>query len=101
MKVVNPVDTTHNVDIIPRFYPTEALTMVMYNEATQESSNPTVSYWYSDGYMSFEFDFEFTEGKRYQFQLSEGINVVYVGKFIATTQESQEYKQTNDLYYYE
>lgn len=101
MKVVNPANTTHSIDIIPRFYPTEALTMVMYNEATQESSNLSVTYTLSNGYVNFEFDFEFTESKRYQFQLSEGVNVLYVGKFLATSQETQEYKQTNGLYYYE
>ena len=101
MIVLNPDDTSHIINFIPRYTPTNALTFITYNEATQESGNIANSYALIDGVILLSFDFTFIEGDKLQFEIQESGEVVYRGKMFATTQVPQDYKLTNGLYYYE
>lgn len=101
MIVIDPNITSHNIKLIPRYYPTGALTFVTYNEATQESGNISVTYVITDGILTLSFTNTFVEDDNYQYQLSEGTEVVSRGKIFVTAQTPQDYKQTNGLYYYE
>ena len=38
---------------------------------------------------------------KYQLKIDDTNGIIYRGKLIATDQDPQEFKQTNDLYYYE
>ena len=101
MKVVLPADATHNTILIPRYTPTTALTLSLYNEATQVSTDVANSYVISNGFLTITYDFTFAEGDKYQILIKETAEVVFRGKLIATAQTPQDYKQTNGLYTYE
>ena len=101
MKVVNPNDTTHVIKLIPRLYEITSIDLSLYNEATQVTTTVTDAYSITNGISTLTFDFTFEENDKYQFKLVNGSNVVYRGKLIATTQDTQEYKLTNGLYTYE
>jgi len=100
MKIVNPNDTEHTLLLIPRFYPTGGLVLSLYNEFTQVSTDVDNIYVTTDGNLFITFDFEFENNSRYQIKITEGENVVYRGKLMATTQEPQDFKLTNNVYYY-
>jgi hypothetical protein len=99
MKVVNPNDTEHTLQLIPRFYPTDALVFNLYNEFTTISTDVDNIYVVTDGNLFITFDFEFENNSRYQIKITEAGEVVYRGKLIATTQTPQDYKLTNNVYY--
>ena len=101
MNVVNPNNITHELQIIPRFYPSGELVFTLYNEATQAETNVTIIYLLENGVFTFTFDFDFTDGNRFQFKILEGTEIVYRGKIIATTQETQNYLTDKNKYYYE
>lgn len=99
MKVVDPNNTTHNIRLIPRAY-LEPIVLELYNEVTQvETVVPNMAI-VSDGILSISFGFTFSEGDKYQIKLSNGTEILYRGKLFATTQQPQQYKMTEGLYYY-
>ena len=99
MNVVNPNNISHEIQVIPRFYPTDELVFTLYNEATQIETD--VIYLVENGVLTFTFDFNFTDGQKFQFKILEGTEIVYRGKLIATTQETQGYLTDKNEYYYE
>ncbi len=101
MNVVNPNNISHEIQVIPRFYPTDELVFTLYNEATQVETNVTIIYLVENGVLTFIFDFDFTDGNRFQFKILEGTEIVYRGKLIATIQETQNYLTDKNEYYYE
>lgn len=101
MKVVDPNNTTHNITLIPRFDTSNALTLNFYNEASQESETVANTYTLIDGNLTLSYDFTYTDGSKYQIEVLDGLEVIYRGKLIATSQEPQEYKLTEGKYIYE
>lgn len=101
MTVLNPSETEHSIKLIPRYTPSEALTFITYNEATQESSTIANTYVLSNGFLTLSFTLSISDGDKLQFEIQEGESVVYRGKIFATSQEPQDYKLTNGLFYYE
>ena len=100
MKIVNTTDTTHNISLIPRYYPYSAVTFELYNEATKEITIVPNTYSVTNGVFILTFDYTFTDKDKFQIKLEEN-SVVYRGKLIVTDQNTQEYKLTDNLYYYE
>ena len=100
MKIVNTTDTTHNISLIPRYYPDEVVTFELYNEATKEITVIENTYTIENGVFTLIFDYNFTNKEEYQIKLEEN-SIVYRGKLMVTDQRTQEYKLTKDLYYYE
>ena len=104
MKIVNPTDSTHMVKLIPRTYTYDNITLNLYNESTRESADIILVYGVGfdilTGFLVITFDYDFTDGDKYQIKLTS-TDVDYRGKLFATTQETQEYSQTKELYYYE
>jgi len=98
MKVVNPNDTEHTIVLIPRYYPVDAITFSLFNEATQTSENIDNTYTITDGNLSIVFEYTFTENTKFQIKLDES-EIVYRGKLIATSQIPQDYKLTDNVYY--
>jgi hypothetical protein len=101
MKVVNPNDTSHTISLIPRYYPFNDVALSLYNEQNKVVSQVDNTYVILNGIMTIDFDFDFTNKEKFEIKITENNNVVYRGKIIATTQESQDYKLTKDLYFYE
>jgi hypothetical protein len=100
MNVVSPNTEEHIIKIIPRYYPTGAITLSLFNEATQVTEVVNNTYEITDGNMFVSFSCVFTENQKFQVKIKEGNEVVYRGKLIATSQDPQEYKLTNNVYYY-
>lgn len=101
MNVVNPNNESHELQIIPRFYPSDELIFTLYNEATQIETNVTIIYLVENGVLTFTFDFDFTDSQKFQFKILQGTEIVYRGKITATTQETQNYLTDKNEYYYE
>lgn len=101
MNVVNPNLPTHSINIIPRYYPSDLIILVLYNQATQQEENLGADYVLDNGILTFSFDFLFENNSKYQYKLIEDTEIVYRGKIIATTQETQNYLTDKDEYYYE
>jgi len=99
MKIVNPNDTTHIIDLIPRYYPSGSIAFTLTNEATQTSETITNTYIINDGVLTLTFDYTFLENTKYKIKL-EGVEIVFRGKLFATSQDTQDYKLTNNVYYY-
>lgn len=99
--VINPNNLTHTIRVVPRYYTTDTINLFLYNEATQETSNPTATYSNADIYTEITFDFTFTESDKHQIKiLDSNDEVIYRGLSIATSQEPQEYLITKNAYYY-
>lgn len=101
MKVVDPNDTIHSIELIPRFYTINSIDIKLYNEADRVETTTTNAYSVTNGVMTYGFTHTFEDNDKYQFTLLDGANVVYRGKLTATSQTPQEYKLTTGLYTYE
>ena len=101
MKVIDPNNTSHTLVLIPRYYPTNSLTLEITEEASGVSESIANTYSITDGELSIEFTYDFTGKDKYSLKLNENTEVVYRGKLIVTDQQAQDYKLTNGLYYYE
>ena len=97
---IDPTDSTHTLNIIPRFYPDNTIVVELYNEASKETNTPTATYSITNGILDIEFTFTFVDKDRHQIKVTEGTDVVYRGKLLTTTQEPQDFKLTNDIYIY-
>ena len=100
MKIVNTTDTTHNISLIPRYYPDSVLTFTLTNEATKVVEVVANTYTIENGVFTLIFDYTFTDKDKFNIKLEEN-TIVYRGKLMVTDQETQEYKLTDNLYYYE
>ena len=98
--VIDPTDSTHTLSVVPRFYPNLAIVVYLYNEASKVETTPTNTYSISNGKLKIKFDFTFVDKDRHQIKITENDVVVYRGKLLTTTQEPQDYKQTDSLYFY-
>ena len=101
MIVINPNNTAHVIKLIPRFYPTETIVFNLFNEALQTSQNIDNEYLTVNGITSIGFDLECLEGTKYQIKITEDDNVVFRGKLFVTSQNTETFKASKDLYYYE
>lgn len=100
MIAVNPENTKHSFNIIPRYYPTGEFTFQLYNEVTKKTETIKHTFTLTDGIMNIIFEMNFTENQKFQIKL-EGSEIIFRGKMISTSQEPQDYKQSNNLYIYE
>jgi GT2 family glycosyltransferase len=101
MKVVSPNDTEHLIAIIPRYYTDGVLDLYLYNEATQIETLVTPIYVTQNGILTLTFTFTFNENDKYQVKITDANGIIYRDKIFATSQDTQNFKATNDLYFYE
>ena len=71
MKILLPSVTAHEIDLIPRFYPTTALVLSLYNESTKVTTTPAVTYVILNGILTISFTATVAEGSKYQIKLTE------------------------------
>ena len=84
MKIFNPTDTTHTLQIIPREYVSTA-TMVLRNELRQTETNHVLTCTNVDGYLTATFTKVMTEGQSFELEVYDSINaLLYRGKAYAT-----------------
>jgi hypothetical protein len=101
MIVLNPTDTTHGFNFIPRFIPSDELILQLYNETLQTTQTIDNTYVYLDGIITMTFDLDCTESQKFQVKILEGTQVIYRDKIFVTSQDTQAFKATKDHYYYE
>ena len=101
MKVITPTTGNTDITIIPRFYPTTAVVVSLFNEASQVTTTPAATYAILNGEMVVSFTQTFVDKDKHQIKITEGTNVVFRGKSVCTSQEPQDFKLTEGLYYYE
>lgn len=100
MNVVNPNNTSHELNLIPRWEPIEVL-LVLYNEETQTITNVASTFNFVNGYLNIFFNYNFVEGQKFQVKITDEGAVLYRGKLMATAKDTQTFKASTDLYYYE
>ena len=100
MKVLIPANTTQNIVIQPRFYPTSSIVLELINEATKEVLIISNTYTILNGVMTVEFDLTVVEGDRFQIKITEGVDVVYRNIAYSTDQDPQDFKLTDGIYVY-
>ena len=84
MKIFNPTDTTHTLQIIPREYVSTA-TMILRNELRQTETTHNLTCTNVDGYLTATFTKVMTEGQSFEFEVYDSINaLLYRGKAYAT-----------------
>lgn len=101
MKVVNTSDASHSITFIPREYILEDTILELKNEATKEVSTVVHTITGLDALLILDFDFDFTEGDRFQIKLYDITTDIFRGRLIATDQTIQEYDTTEQYYTYE
>jgi hypothetical protein len=101
MIVLNPTDTTHGFNFIPRFIPSDELILQLYNETLQTTQTIDNTYVYLYGIITMTFDLVCTESQKFQLKILEGTEVIYRDKIFVTSQDTQAFKATKDHYYYE
>ena len=95
MKIVNPSNSNHDIIIIPRYYSYENIVLSFNNE--------TIDCYYTtnDGLLIVNFDYDFVEGDKFKIKIKDSGEVLYSGMIFATSQDTQTFKASNELYYYE
>jgi hypothetical protein len=85
MKIFDPTDTTHTLQIIPREYVSNA-TMVLRNELRQTETTHNLTCTNVNGYLTANFTHTFSEGQNFEFEVYDtNDNLLYRGKAYATT----------------
>jgi hypothetical protein len=85
MKIFDPTDATHTLQIIPRDYVSTA-TMVLRNELRQTETTHNLTCTNTNGYLTADFTHTFSEGGNYEFEVYDtNDNLLYRGKAYATT----------------
>tara|TARA_B110000037_G_C16993487_1_gene454105 strand:- start:35 stop:439 length:405 start_codon:yes stop_codon:yes gene_type:complete len=78
------------------------LSIIITDNFKSESTSVNNTFEVEDGKVVLTFDYDFRSENRYDVVINyvNTSEVIYRGIFIATTQGTQDYKLTNDKYYY-
>ena len=99
--IVNPNLTTHTIKLVPRFSTSNVLTLTVTDSTLGTSTDLNPNYTTGGDYkLALTFDYTFTDESSYQLKLTDSVTseIVYRGLVLATTQNSQSYKLTDNLY---
>ena len=99
--IVNPNLTIHTIKLVPRFSTSNVLTLTITDSTLGTSTNLATTYTTGGDYkLALTFDYTFTAESSYQLKLTDTVTseIVYRGLVLATTQNSQSYKLTDNLY---
>ncbi len=70
--VIDPSNTIHTLNVVPRFYPSTNIVVELYNEATNVTTSPSNTYTITNGKVNITFTFTFLENDRHQLKVTEG-----------------------------
>ncbi len=99
MKVLSPLNTEHQLVIIPRFYFEGEITMGLYNEETSNTLTYYLTPITENGYVYISFKQEFINNSNFQIKIISNNGIAYRGKLFVTNQtDLQEYKITKDVF---
>lgn len=105
MIIVNPDNTNHTISVVPRFdikTGSGDLSMVITDSFKGESETLVNTFDVAKGKLLVTFDYTFRSESRYDIAVTylNTLEVIYRGAAIATNQDTQEYKLTNNKFYY-
>lgn len=99
MKVLNILDTEHEIILIPRIYPLGNITLNLYNEESDEILTYEITPVITDGFMYLSFTEAFINKSNYRIAILDNTDVIYRGKLFITDQTDLEnYKITKDIF---
>lgn len=100
MNVVSPSVTSHQLKVVPRFYPVGQCVLRLKNKVTGVATTQNIEPVISDGYLYADYTHTFKNLDSYQVEMTRGDEVVYRGKIFATDQfdDTQDYKITKDVF---
>jgi len=99
--IVDPDVNEHLIRLTPRYYPCHKLNLVIKDTANNTVTELTPTYFLGSGYkLNVSFSFLFNDETKYKITLLDTSTneIVYKGLVLATTQVSQDYKLTNNIY---
>lgn len=82
MKIIYAENTTHEIRLIPRYYPEGSIIMELENQVTRTKGNVTNSYEIIDGNMIVTFEMVVKNKDNYYFTLSKEGKIIYKGQII-------------------
>ena len=94
MKIVDPNNEIHAINLLPRFTPFGVIELFINNESQE------VIYIFEDGFLNFSFEKVFNNKDRVSFYLKNNNEILYRGKIYATSSDTQNYKQIESVYEY-
>jgi hypothetical protein len=99
MKIISPDDTTHTIRMIPRSTPCSSLDLVFFNEFLRTSETIANTFYMENGYLYMTFDLTVSELAKYSIKIQDqdGL-IIYRGKIQCTSQPSQTFNPTNNVY---
>jgi hypothetical protein len=100
MKVVDPNDTTHVIDIIPRYYGFVDAVLTLSSLADNVDEAVAYTSVLTNGVLAITFDYDFTERNKYTVKLIEIDEVVWRGQIFATDQATQDFDITKTYFTY-
>lgn len=103
MKILSPSVTAHELILIPRYYFSGDVALVLSNEETKETITFTLTPITIDGYVYLNFDYQFINNQNFQIKvLSDTEEIVFRGKLFITDQITnlQDYQITKDVFTY-
>lgn len=105
MIIVNPDNTNHTISVVPRFDVTPSsgeLTVVLTDSYNDSVTMLVNTFDVNAGKLLITFNYAFRSEGRYDLVVtySDTLEVLYRGIAVATTQDTQEYKLTNNKFYY-
>ena len=107
MIVFNPDLTFQTITFIPRLEYNSNITITIINEFTKSVFTDLINFdasFLQDGILTFnnlEIQ-DISNGNKYSIKIEDdNNNILFRGKAIATNQQTQEYKDTKDVYIYE
>lgn len=100
MKVLNPNNTNHTITLQPRFNPTTDLVIELINEVSKRKHDLINTYTFIGGVLNLNFDFDVLENDIFTFKITENDVVIYRGSIFCTSQNTQDYKLTENKYIY-
>ena len=99
--IVDPNLSIHTIKIIPRYNPSNVLTLTITDSTLGTTTDVTPVYSMGGDYkLSLVFSYTFLDESSYQLRLTDNVTteIVYRGLVLATTQVAQKYKQTANRY---
>lgn len=100
MKVLLPTNITHTVKLIPRFEPTETLSLEVKKEGFKTVNIQEPIYVLNNGVLSLTFDLTGSKQDRFLCKLSQNNEVLRIFRVFFTDQTPQNFKLTKDSYKY-
>lgn len=103
MKILNPLDTEHEIIFIPRVYVNNDVSLELTKEITKEVYTYTLTPITIDGYCYINFEQSFLNNDKFQMKVSYSNDVIYRDIVFVTDQsnDTQNYKTTKGIFTYE